>query len=89
MKTANKIFYSVVLAKLLAIGLVAFAASSQSKLDIQATLPTVATTNAQKIQTVLISTKRLTLEEKLAIDMVQARALQANNQTNKKIRKIA
>ena len=98
MKTANKIFYSVILAKLLAIGLVVFAATSQSKLDTQTILDrdiaqTTSTTiegaSEKNIQTVSISTKRLTLEEKLAFDMKRARTMQANVQTNKKIRKIA
>jgi hypothetical protein len=98
MKTTNKIFYSVVLAKLLAIGLVVFAATSQSKLDTQTninsdiaqtTSTTIEPTSEKKIQTVMISTKRLTLEEKLAVDAVQARSLQANVQSNKRIRKIA
>ena len=99
MKTANKIFYSVILAKLIAIGLVVFAATSQSKLDTQTNLDrniaqTTSTTTIERaseknIQTVSISTKRLTLEEKLAFDMIQARTMQVNVQTNKKIRKIA
>ena len=98
MKTANKIFYSVILAKLIAICLVVFAATSQSKLDTQTNLDrniaqTTSTTmepaSEKNIQTVSISTKRLTLEEKLAFDMIQARTMQVNVQTNKKIRKIA
>ena len=98
MKTANKIFYSVILAKLLAIGLVVFAATSQSKLDTQTNLDrdiaqttstTIERTNEKNIQTVSISTKRLTLEEKLAFDIIQTRTMQVNVQTNKKIRKIA
>ncbi len=95
MKTANKIFYSVVLAKLLAIGLVVFAATSQSKMNIQVnpdnefTKTTIEQTSVKPIQTVLISTTRLSLEEKLNMDLNQARTLQANVQFNKKIRKIA
>lgn len=74
MKTANKIFYSVVFAKLLAIGLVVFASTSQSKLNTQINLDdnvaqTTATVienvSAKQMQTVLISTARLSLEEKL------------------------
>ena len=38
MKTTNKIFYSVVLTKLLAIGLVIFAATAQSKRNTQINL---------------------------------------------------
>jgi hypothetical protein len=95
MKTANKIFYSVVLAKLLAIGLVVVAATSQSKLNTQASpnddlaQTTVERANMAQIQTVTISTKRLSVEEKLALDLEQARTLQANTQYNKKIRKLA
>lgn len=98
MKTANKIFYSVILAKLIAIGLVVFAATSQSKLDTQTnrdrdiaqtTSTTIERASEKNIQTVSISTKRLTLEEKLAFDMIQARTMQVDVQTNKKIRKIA
>lgn len=98
MKTANKIFYSVVLAKLLAIGLVVFAATSQSKLNTQINLDdNVAQTSAtvikdvsaKQMQTVLISTTRLNSEEKLAMDLNQGHTLQANVQLNKKIRKIA
>ena len=98
MKTANKIFYSVVLAKLLAIGLVVFAATSQSKLNTQMNLDdNVAQTSAtvikdvsaKQMQTVLISTTRLNSEEKLAMDLNQGHTLQANVQLNKKIRKIA
>ncbi|MES2049201.1 MAG: hypothetical protein V4447_12440 [Pseudomonadota bacterium] len=95
MKTSNKIFYSVVLAKLLAIGLVVVAATSQTKLNTQINLDsqfaktTIEGANVKPIQTVLISTKRLSLEEKLAMDLSQARTLQANVQFNKKIRKIA
>lgn len=98
MKTANKIFYSVVFAKLLAIGLVVFAATSQSKLNdqvnsdnnlTQTTATTIDHASAMQIQTVLISTNRLTLEEKLAMDLERTRTLHANVQYNKKIRKIA
>ena len=98
MKTANKIFYSIVFAKLLAFGLVVFAAASQSTLIdqvnsdnnlTQTTATTIDHASAMQIQTVLISTKRLTSEEKLAMDLAQTRTLQANFQHNKKIRKIA
>lgn len=95
MKTANKIFYSIVLAKLLAIGLVVFAAVAQSKLNIQmspnnaVSQTTIELVKSEQIQTVMISAKRLSAEEKLALDLEQARTLQANAQYNKKIRKLA
>jgi hypothetical protein len=98
MKTANKIFYSVMLTKLLAIGLVIFAATSQSKLNTQINLdgglaadttPTLKLASVKQIQTVVISAKRLRPDEKLAIDLNHARTMQANVQFNKKIRKIA
>jgi hypothetical protein len=44
---------------------------------------------AKPIQTVVMSAKRLSLEEKLAMDLNQASTLQENVQFNKKIRKIA
>jgi hypothetical protein len=98
MKTANKIFYSVVFAKLLAIGLVVFAATSQSKFNTQmssnndisqTTSTTIERANTAQIQTVIISTKRPSVEEKLSMDLAQTRPLQANAPYNKKIRKIA
>jgi hypothetical protein len=99
MTSANKIFYSIVAAKLLAIGLVFIAAISQSKLNTQAINATTQQLNAKQsvtnntpysshqIQTVVISTHRLTMEEKLAMDMDHARTMQANAQFNKAIRK--
>ena len=96
MKTANKIFYSVVLAKLLAIGLFVFAVTSLSKLNTKTNLDNniaqeamIDPAKAKPIQTMVMSAKRLSLEEKLAMDLNQARTLQANVQFNKKIRKIA
>lgn len=96
MKTANKIFYSVVLAKLFAIGLVVFAATSQTKLNTQinsahelAKTAAIEQTSATPIQIVLISTKHLGVKEKLAMDLKPVRTLQANTQFNKKMRKIA
>ena len=84
--------------KLLAIGLVIFAAMAQSKLDTQintsdslatTTVPTIALANAKQIQTVLMSTQRLNPDEKLAMYLTQAHNQQANVQLNKKLRKIA
>ena len=93
MKPANKIFYSIILVKLIAIGLVIVAAASFGKLntqlnqdqDIAQTMPV----SKQQIQTIVISTKRLSLEEKLMMDMEHARTMQANAQFNKMIRKTA
>ena len=98
MKTANKIFYSIILAKLLAIGLVIFAATTQGKLNTQinrdynlatATTPFIKLASIKQIQTVVISTKRMSREEKLATDLNQARTMQANAQFNNRIRKFA
>lgn len=99
MKTANKIFYSVVSAKLFAIGLVVLAATSQSKLNNQiniddaltattATATTIELASVEQKQTEVIYTKRLNLKEKVAMDLDQAHAPQANVQLNKKICKI-
>lgn len=101
MKPANKIFYSVISAKLLAIGLVIVAAAAQSTLNTQAApstdhhlgneqiVPCTTEHTYQQIQTIVIAAKRLTTKEKLAMDMEHARTMQANAQFNKAIRKTA
>lgn len=98
MKTTNKIFYSVILAKLLAIGLVFFAATSQSKTNAQRNLEDhVATTTAanlklaggKQIQTVINSSKRPHLEDKFTMNFNQTRTFQEHLQFTKKIHKIA
>lgn len=98
MKITSKIFYSVILAKLFAIGLVIFAASSQSKVNTQINLsddlaaaitPTLKLASAKQNQALVIARERMGAKETLSIDLNQARTLQENVQFNKKIRKIA
>ena len=98
MKTADKIFHSFIFAKLLAIGLVVFAVTSQSKLKTQinlnesfaiTTASTLQFASVAQIQTGAIPTKPLRKDEKISVDLNQPDTLRANVQFNKKIRKIA
>lgn len=104
MAPANKVFYAVISAKLLAIGLVIFAAAAQSvpdaslarvnyhRVNYQYSTPLIANAvqhSDPRMQTVVISTKRLTAQQKLIMDMERARTMQANAEFNKAMKKMA
>jgi hypothetical protein len=99
MTPANKIFYAFISAKLFAIAMVIFAAAAQKAPD-----PSLARVNHQystppiahavqlsntQMQTVVISTKRLTAQQKLIMDMEHTRTMQANTEFNKAMKKTA
>ena len=101
MNSTNKVFYSVILTKLLAIGLVAFAATSQAKINPTHHVDSYACLVKQSLalnqahdanpsmQTVVISAKRLAREAELATDTKQSDILLENAKFNRMLRKTA
>lgn len=99
MTPENKVFYAVISAKLLAIGLVIFAAAEQSapdaslaRVNYQYNAPLIANAVQHpdpRMQTVVITKKRLTAQQKLIMDMEHTRTMQANAEFNKAMKKTA